>query len=466
MSTTIFIIILAVYALFLLLTSVFTSRHGDGNIMFFTAGKKAPWWLVSIGMVGATLSGISLVSVPGMVEWSEWHYLQMCFGFFVGYIIVAYVLLPIYYKLGLTSIYEYLNTRFGNGSSKTGSVLFVVAKMVSSATKLYVVILVLDIYIFREIGIPFWLSTTLCVALIWLYTHRGGINTIIYTDTIQTLFLLAAIIIIAIESFSAIDDGREFLNTTIFNWNDWQAPSHFVKQFLSGVFVVIVMTGLDQDMMQKNMAIDSLKKSQRNMLIYGAAFIPVNLLLLAIGSAMITYFDGELPTNGDELLPFFAQFVLSRWAMVLLVIGMTAASFASADSALTSITTTTMVDILGKKDNVRLRHITHIAVCAIFALSVIGFQAIETKSIINTIYTMVGYAYGPLLGIFAFGIFSKRAVNKFALPLAAVLSPMMCYIVHYCCNTYLGYTLGYELLMLNGFISFTILLLSYKKVKV
>ncbi len=458
--------IVILYFIALIVISHFTSKN-IGNSSFFSGDRKSPWYLVAFGMIGATVSGISLVSVPGMVESNQWYYLQMCIGFFFGYLIVAYVLLPLYYKVGLTSIYEYLNLRFNKSASKTGSSLFVVAKMVSSATKLYIVILILQQFIFEQYDIPFWLTTSISISLIWLYTHRGGIKTIVWTDTLQTLFMLASIIIIIVEGIAMRNsiDISNISNSAIFNFSNWGTPSHFVKQFFSGIFVVIVMTGLDQDMMQKNLSIKSLRKSQLNMITYGAAFIPVNLLLLFIGSIMITYYGGDLnslPTHGDKLLPYFVENELSYIAVIVFVLGIIAASFSSADSALTSITTTLSIDIF-KNKSTKLRKIIHLIVCIVFTLLVILFEAIPSKSILDTIYTIVGYCYGPLLGIFALGLFTKINVHKWAIPIVSVLSPLICYVISTICLQQFEYRFGYELLMLNGLITFGALLISRKK---
>ena len=273
-----YLIILIIYIAILLGVSYLTSRKSTSNEAFFSGNHRSPWYLVAFGMIGASISGISVVSVPGMVLTSEWTYLQTCLGFFFGYIAVAYVLLPLYYRLELTSIYEYLNGRFGSSSYHTGSIFFVIAKMVSSATKLYVAVLVLQHFIFDEWNIPFWLTVIICVAVIWLYTHRAGIRTIVWTDTLQTLLFIVAISIMCYEAWRLCDTKIATLSTqfSTFNFSDWHSPRYFWKQFISGIFIVIVMTGLDQDMMQKNLSCRTLRESQKNMLSYGIAFLPIN----------------------------------------------------------------------------------------------------------------------------------------------------------------------------------------------
>lgn len=467
---------LIIYTAILIGISYITSRKKQSNNQFFTANRNAPWWIVAFGMIGASLSGISVVSVPGMVLNSEWTYLQACIGFFFGYLAVAYILLPLYYRLNLTSIYEYLNIRFDQRSQITGSLLFVVSKMVSSATKLYVVVLVLQQFIFNDIGIPFYITSIGAIFIIWLYTHKAGMRTIIWTDALQTLFFITAITLMICEVYSLFNES--WINILhmvdnnklahIFEFGNLTNKQHFIKQFISGIFIVIVMTGLDQDMMQKNLSCRTLKESQRNMISYGFAFIPVNLALLFLGTLMIIYAQNNgiiLPEKTDNILPLFASSILSPTAGILFILGIIAASFTSADSALTSITTTIYVDILKtdkcnkKLSSTKQRHIIHIAVCLIFALLVVTFGYMPNNSIIDTIYTIVGYTYGPLLGLFTFGMTTKLMPQTRLIPLIAILSPLLCYIIKEYATKYCGYSFGYELLLLNGTITFLMLLI-------
>ena len=454
-----YLIILLIYVAILLGVGYLTSRNGASNEAFFSGNHRSPWYLVAFGMIGASISGISVVSVPGMVIASEWTYLQTCLGFFFGYVAVAYVLLPLYYKLKLTSIYEYLNSRFGSSSYHTGSMFFVIAKMVSSATKLYIAVLVLQHFIFDKWNIPFGITVVMCVAIIWLYTHRAGIRTIVWTDTLQTLFFIVAISIMCYEAWQLADvrlSTFDFRRLT-FSFEDWHSTQYFWKQFISGIFIVIVMTGLDQDMMQKNLTCRTLRESQKNMLSYGVAFLPINFILLLLGSLIIVYAQNSgitLPDAPDKIMPFMVSNVMSPIVGICFVLGIISASFSSADSALTSITTTLAVDIFGWKDNEKQRRMLHIGVCVLFAIIVILFGYTQNRSIIDTIYTIVGYAYGPLLGMFAFGLFTRYQVRDKLVPLVAIASPIICYIINLISTYYYNYQWGYELLLLNGTITF------------
>ena len=454
-----YLIILLIYVAILLGVGYLTSRNGASNEAFFSGNHRSPWYLVAFGMIGASISGISVVSVPGMVIASEWTYLQTCLGFFFGYVAVAYILLPLYYKLKLTSIYEYLNSRFGSSSYHTGSMFFVIAKMVSSATKLYIAVLVLQHFIFDKWNIPFGITVIICVAIIWLYTHRAGIRTIVWTDTLQTLFFIVAISIMCYEAWQLADvrlSTFDFRRLT-FSFEDWHSTQYFWKQFISGIFIVIVMTGLDQDMMQKNLTCRTLRESQKNMLSYGVAFLPINFILLLLGSLIIVYAQNSgitLPDAPDKIMPFMVSEIMSPIVGICFVLGIISASFSSADSALTSITTTLAVDIFGWKDNEKQRRMLHIGVCVLFAIIVILFGYTQNRSIIDTIYTIVGYAYGPLLGMFAFGLFTRYQVRDKLVPLVAIASPIICYIINLISTYYYNYQWGYELLLLNGTITF------------
>ncbi len=459
-----YLIILIIYIILLLGVGYLTSRRSASNEAFFSAEHRAPWYLVAFGMIGASISGISVVSVPGMVVASGWTYLQTCLGFFFGYIAVAYILLPLYYKLRLTSIYEYLNTRFGASSYHTGSIFFVIAKLVTSATKLYIAVLVLQHFIFAQCGIPFWLTAVMCVAIIWLYTHRAGIKTIVWTDTLQTLFFIIAISVMCYEAYELLNEQHSafkmllFSDTTnTFVFDDWSSKQNFWKQFVSGIFIVVVMTGLDQDMMQKNLTCRTLKESQKNMLSYGVAFLPINFILLLLGSLCVIYAQTQgilLPSEPDKIMPMMASSIMSPIAGICFMLGIISASFSSADSALTAITTTLSVDIFRWKEHDSLRKRLHIAVCIVFAIIVVLFGFTLNRSIIDTIYTIVGYAYGPLLGMFAFGLFTRYQVRDKWVPIVAIMSPIVCYTINAVTSYYWGYHWGYELLLLNGMLVF------------
>ena len=461
-----YFVILLIYIAILLGVSYLTSRGNISNETFFSANHRSPWYLVAFGMIGASISGISVVSVPGMVINSGWTYLQTCLGFFFGYIAVAYILLPLYYRLKLTSIYEYLNTRFGTTSYRTGSMYFVVAKMISSATKLYIAVLVLQHFIFDQWNIPFWAIVVICIIIIWLYTYRAGIYTIVWTDTLQTLFFIISISIMCYEAYKLNAQCTPistlkfllFSNTTnTFVFDNLHSTQYFWKQFISGIFIVVVMTGLDQDMMQKNLTCRTLRESQKNMLSYGIAFLPINLILLLLGSLIVIYAQRSsitLPAEPDKIMPMVASTIMSPIAGICFVLGIISASFSSADSALTSITTTLTVDIFGNKNNLSHRQWLHFAVCALFAIIVILFGYTQNRSIIDTIYTIVGYAYGPLLGLFAFGLFTRYQVRDHLVPLVTITSPLLCYIINTITMHFWEYQWGYELLLLNGALTF------------
>ena len=463
----VYLIILIIYIAVLLGVGYLTSRKSTSNEAFFSGNHRSPWYLVAFGMIGASISGISVVSVPGMVVTSEWSYLQTCLGFFFGYIIVAYVLLPLYYKQKLTSIYEYLNGRFGSSAYHTGSIFFVIAKMISSATKLYIAVLVLQHFIFDEWNVPFWLTVIVCVAIIWLYTHRAGIRTIVWTDTLQTLLFIVAISIMCYEAWQLCNTEFATINSqfSIFNFDDWHSTRYFWKQFISGIFIVIVMTGLDQDMMQKNLSCNTLHESQKNMLSYGIAFLPINFILLLLGALCVIYAQQSgimLPEAPDKIMPYMASEIMSPIVGICFVLGIISASFSSADSALTSITTTLAIDIFKWKQNENQRRMLHISICALFAIIVILFGYTQNRSIIDTIYTIVGYAYGPLLGMFAFGLFTRYQVRDKLVPIIAIVSPLLCYTINSITSHYWGYYWGYELLLLNGLLVFVSLFLIKK----
>ena len=459
-----------IYIAILLGVGYLTSRKGASNEAFFNGNHRSPWYLVAFGMIGASISGISVVSVPGMVVASGWTYLQTCLGFFFGYIAVAYVLLPLYYRLKLTSIYEYLNTRFGASSYHTGSIFFVIAKMVTSATKLYVAVIVLQHFIFDEWNVPFWITVVICVAIIWLYTHRAGIKTIVWTDTLQTMFFIVAISIMCYEAwklnaqctmhnaqFSTLKLLLFSDTTTTFVFDNLRSTQYFWKQFVSGIFIVIVMTGLDQDMMQKNLTCRTLGESQKNMLSYGIAFVPINFILLLLGSLIISYAQQTgiaLLAAPDKIMPFMVSDIMSPIVSICFMLGIISASFSSADSALTAITTTLAIDIFRWKHSENQRHMLHIAVCILFAIIVILFGYTQNRSIIDTIYTIVGYAYGPLLGMFVFGLFTRYQVRDRLVPIIAIISPLLCYATNTLTLHIWGYQWGYELLLLNGVITF------------
>ena len=388
-------------------------------------------------------------------------YLQMCLGFIVGYLVIAFVLLPLYYRLNLTSIYTYLGQRLGKRSYKTGASFFLLSKMTGAAVRFYVICIILQQFVFTPAGIPFAVNVIVMVALIWLYTRRGGIGTLVFTDSFQTLCLFTALIMIILSVISQLNlSVREAVSaiagsdmSRIFVFDDWLSPHHFVKQFLSGAFIAIVMTGLDQDMMQKNLTCKTLRDAQKDMCTYGVAFVPANLLFLALGVLLTMVLGSGL--KGDEMLPTFIQGSADSSLLALLfTIGIVAASFSSADSALTSLTTCFCVDIRQQPDNEALRKRVHIAMCLFFVLFILLFRQINSTSLIDAIYILASYTYGPLLGLFVFGLFTKKQPNDTFVPYICIVSPLLCYLLDLIAQHLWGYRFGYELLMLNGLLTF------------
>ena len=471
MNSYIILSIIATYFGILLLIAWITGRKSTSNDAFFLGNRKSPWYIVSIGMIGTSLSGVTFVSVPGMVRSIDMTYMQTVFGFFFGYILIAKVLLPLYYKLKLTSIYSYLGDRIGKRSYKTGASFFLLSKIVGAAARLYLVVLILQHYVFSTWNIPFWVTVIISIFLVWLYTYRSGIKTIIWTDTLQALCLVAMLVVIIwkVKDVMDLDMGGMVQTLTenphfrIFEFNDWHSTQHFVKQFFSGIFITIVMTGLDQDMMQKNLSCKSLKDAQKNMYTYGFAFTPVNFLFLALGVLLLSLASQkniELPALNDDILPMFCTSgILGHSILIFFTIGIIAAAFSSADSALTALTTSFCVDILGvEKEEAnkakRTRLMVHMLISALFAIIILIFKAVNSRSVIDAIYMIASYTYGPVLGLFVFGLFTKKQPRDKYVPYICILSPLICFATDYLVKQHTGYAFGYEMLMLNGAITF------------
>lgn len=484
------IITIGVYFLLLLLISRLSGK--GGNDAFFRGNRQSPWPIVAIGMVGASLSGVTFVSVPGMVMSGDMTYMQMCLGFFVGYLIISFVLLPLYYRYNLTSIYSYLGKRFGASGRKTGASFFLLSKLTGAAARLYLVCFILQEYTFNSqfsigggrLHVPFVVIVLLTLLLIWLYTRMSGIKAIVWTDFLQTLCLIGALVLILLKASDMLGMGiGEALSkvwsdphSRMFEFSDWTSKQHFVKQFLSGVFITIVMTGLDQDMMQKNLSCKDLKSSQKDMCFYGMMFTPVNFLFLSLG-LLLTYLyqqhGMDLPVKGDSLLPdFIASGLMGDTVLVFFTVGIIAAAFSSADSALTSLTTSFCIDILEVENpkskyysrRESTRKTTHFCMIAVFVLFILAFRALDNPSVIDAIYTIAGYTYGPLLGMFAFGMFTHRMPSAKLLPVVSILSPLLCYGIDLMTLRLTGYKFGYEMLMLNGLLTFFGLWLTSNKV--
>ena len=445
------------YFIVLFAISRWTGRKAT-NDTFFRGNRQSPWYMVAFGMIGASISGVTFVSVPGMVTQIDMTYMQTCLGFILGYVLVAFLLLPLYYRLNLTTIYSYLGQRLGPRAYKTGASFFLLSKMIGAVVRFYVVCMILQQFVFDQMGVPFVVTVSGMVTLIWLYTRGGGIKTLVWTDTFQTICLFSALLIIIYkvvgelgmsipEAISAIAADE---HSRIFVMDDWVSKQNFWKQFLSGVFIVIVMTGLDQDMMQKNLTCKTLREAQKDMCAYGVAFVPANLLFLSLGVLLVML---GLPEKGDALLPAFVQ-QSGLSVLIPFTIGLVAASFSSADSALTSLTTSYCVDICGRAGDERLRKRAHLGISALFVLMIILFRMLNSTTVIDAIYVICGYTYGPLLGLFAFGMLTKRKSQDRLVPYICVASPLLCYGIDSLMTYLAGYRFGYELLMLNGVFTF------------
>lgn len=476
---------LVAYFLILLFVSRRTARRED-NDAFFRGGRTSPWWMVGFGMIGASISGVSFISVPGWVASTGMTYLQMCAGFFFGYVAVACVLLPLYYRLRLTSIYDYLGRRFGPQAHRTGALFFFLSKLTGAAARLYLVCLVIQRFLLSggsgDNGLPGFTAdgtgTLLVIAatvllLIWVYTRRGGIFTIVRTDALQTLCLLLALGAMTVMAAHHLGlDAAGVVRTVcdspmseVFCW-DAGSRQYFWRQFASGIFIVIVMTGLDQDMMQKNLTCRTLREARRNMLAYGACFLPVNLLLLALGVLLYALCGAQglpAPADGDALLPMLVERgALGLWVTVPFTIGIVAAAFSSADSAITALTTTVCIDLLGierrtglsERRAVGIRRRAHAAVVAAFLACILLFRLLNDTNVIDAIYVMASYTYGPLLGLYAFGLFTRRQPAGSRVPLVAIAAPVVCGVLDRFAPVWWDYTFGYELLMLNGLLTF------------
>ena len=449
MSSTLIISVIVIYFLVLVGISFITGKS-DSNASFFSGDKQSPWYIVAFGMIGASLSGVTFISVPGWVATSGFSYMQMVFGYLLGYLVIATVLMPLYYRMNLTSIYGYLQSRFGNSSYKAGAIFFLISRVIGASFRLYLVANVLQ------------MAIVVTILLIWVYTFRSGIKTIIWTDTLQTLFMLVAVglsvYLISVDmnlNFSSlISTIKESDYSQMFFW---QGKQHFVRQFLSGAFMAIVMTGLDQDMMQKNLSCKSLGDAQKNMFWFSIVLVFVNLLFLSLGALLYMYAEthGISFNKADDLFPAVAlNGGLGIGVGVLFILGLIAAAYSSADSALTSLTTSFCVDLLGFDvdsgvKEIKQRKLVHLVFSILLVLVILVFKSINDDSVISALFKVAGYTYGPLLGMYAFGLFTKLSVKDNWVPLVAVLSPVACYII----QLYIPF--GFELLILNGVITFT-----------
>lgn len=467
MSLPIIIAVISGYFILLMTISWFTSRNADAAT-FYTANKQSPWYLVAFGMIGATLSGVTFISLPGEVGNSQFSYFQIVLGYLPGYLVIGVVLLPLYYRLKLITIYSYLEQRFGFWSHKTGAFYFLLSRVIGAAFRLFLVAGVLQLAIFNALGVPFWITVMIAIALIWLYTFQGGIKTIVFTDTLQTMFMLSAVIIsialitneLNLSFGEMVTTIHESKYSQIFFWDN--SKNNFFKQFFAGMFIAIVMTGLDQDMMQKNLTCRNLKEAQKNILWSSIALVFVNLLFLCLG-ALLFIFSIEkgiaIPKQTDDLFPTLALNNFSLAAGIFFLLGITAAAYSSADSALTSLTTTFCVDFLKikpgeRKDEKKIRLLVHFGFSVLLFLVILLFRVINDESVISGVFTAAGYTYGPLLGLFAFGLFTKINIRDKWVPLVCLLSPLISYLLNLKAIEWFGYQFGFEILIVNGVITY------------
>lgn len=484
--------VLVVYFAVLIIISAITGNKGD-NDTFFTGNRSSPWYVVAFGMIGASLSGVTFISIPGAVESDSFSYMQMVLGYLAGYAVISQILIPLYYRRNLTSIYGYLEERFGTLSYKTGAAFFLISRIMGASFRLYLVAFVLDAFVFSPLSIPFWVTVAITILLIWLYSFRGGIKTIVWTDTLQTAFMLLSVGLTIYYVSAEMGWGLgEMINqvsssqlSDVFVW-DWTAKNHFVKHFLSGMFITIVMTGLDQDMMQKNLTCKNEKEAQKNVRWMSAALVPVNLVFLSLGALLYLYgtqkgivimeaLDGlpiqiADPETGefygikkDRLFPTLAIQYMSPLVGLIFTVGLIAAAYSSADSALTALTTSFCVDFLGfKKGEERIadRYKVHVGFSLVLFAVIVFFKELHDDSIITQLFVAAGYTYGPLLGLFAIGLFTKiKPVDRWV-PYIAVVSAIGSYGINYWAGSQWGFSFGFMILLVNGALTMLLLAMS------
>ena len=481
------LIVFVAYTLLILLVAHLSSRKSNNNA-FFTGNRKSPWFVVAYGMIGASLSGVTFMSVPGGVYSGQFTYFGIVLGYIIGYAVIAFLLLPLYYKLNLTSIYSYLEIKFGKSSEKTGALLFIISRLIGSAIRMYLVVFVLYEFVFKAWGIPFWIPALIFILLILVYTFKGGIKAVVWTDTLQTTFLLLAAVMtviiilktlnISFGELMSISTERGY--TKLFE-TDWSHSKFFVKQILSGAFITITMTGLDQDMMQKNLTCKSLKDAQKNVMTSSFFFVLVNVLFMSLGAALIYYVQEvglKLPVNesgvvvNDKIFPTVA-FSLNKITAIVFMLGLIAAGYSSADGTLTALTTTFCFDFLHfdkndkitEEQKIKYRKMIHIVFAFLYLLVIIMFRPFHNESLIDKIFEIAGYTYGPLLGLYSFGLFVKnRKPNDKYVPIIAIASPIISYLLNlYSQDLFWGYQFGFEILIVNGLLTFTALLFISKK---
>jgi Na+/proline symporter len=459
-----------VYTVFIFLICRYTSRKA-GDAAFYVGNRQSPWYVVAYGMIGASLSGVTFLSEPGWVGATQFSYMMVVFGYVVGYVVIALILLPLYYRLSLTSIYTYLAQRFGNCTYKTGASFFILSRGVGAAMRMFLTVYVLDIFVFEPLGVPFWLVASVFVMLVLLYTFRGGIRTIVWTDTLQTTFMLlsVAITICLISKSLGWNFSETFTNVWHSDYStmivtDWTDPRFFLKQFLSGIFITIAMTGLDQDMMQKNLSCRNLRDAQKNMFTFGWILVVVNAMFLLLGALLYLYAGANhiATTPSDNLFASVSIHHLSALAGIVFLVGLVSAAYSSADGALTALTTSFCIDIIGLNRRAlpdqhkrHLRYAVHLAFTLLFLLLMLQFRQLNNKAIIDQFFTIAGYTYGPLLGLYSFGLFTQLKVRDRAVPFVAIVSPLITWLLDSHSEQWFGgYRFGFELLIVNGLITF------------
>lgn len=477
MSSSVILICVALYSLLLFYITWWTSK-GANNESYYVGNRSSKWYLVAYGMIGASLSGVTFISVPGAVGTSQFGYLQVVLGYLIGYGVIAYLLLPLYYRLNLTSIYSYLQQRFGNASYKTGAFFFILSRVVGAAFRMYIVVNVLQLFVFDSLGVPFFVTVAVFILLILLYTYQGGVKTIVYTDTLQTTFMLLSVVLSIIFIMKNLHLGIGDLSDTlseytkVLHFDDWRLKSFFPKQFFGGMFIAIAMTGLDQEMMQKNISCKTLKDAQKNVMTFSAILLVVNIMFLVLGALLYIYahkaniplmIDAKGKIISDNVFPTIALQHFGTVSGIFFILGLISAAYPSADGALTALTSVFCLDFLGLKEDTtkteeekkKIRQKVHIAFAGILFLVIVLYKLVNNDAMINNIFTWAGYTYGPLLGLYSFGLFTKKQVNDKFVPLVCILSPIACILINeYSLELFSGYKFGFEMIILNGLFTF------------
>ncbi len=470
MNSSLLLLVFLAYTLLIFAVTWITSRKAN-NDTFFTGNHRSPWFVVAYGMIGASLSGVTFMSVPGNVFSQNFYYMPMVFGFLAGYAIIALVLMPLYYRMNLTSIYTYLEKRFGFFTYKSGAAFFILSRTLGATLRMFLVVSVLHIFILEKLGVPFWVAGLLFVTLILLYTIKGGIKTIVWTDMLQTTFMLLAMVICVVAICRQLNwsfgdmlvQVRASGYARIFD-TEWLSKTHYLKQFLSGMFICIAMTGLDQEMMQKNLSCKNIKDAQKNMFTFSGILVVVNFLFLLLGAVLLLFAQqkGLTFADTDRIFPTIAIEHLGTFAGLVFIIGLISAAYPSADGALTSLTTSFCIDIVGMDKKTKwnedkkkkVRYIIHLSLAVLFLLLIIFYNVVKNDAIINLVYAVAAYTYGPLLGFFFFGILTKYQVRDCAMPFVAILSPALCFVLDLLFQKYLHFGFGFTLLILNGALTF------------